>query len=401
MHKGQMKAMEGGTAEMSYAAQSSIQRGMWAQVAPVLLKCIKESSIDLLRICGQKVQVADFGCSSSLNAILQMCSVTEVLQQCYAALQASSGTNSLGGDTLQIMSHFSDLPSNDFNTLFHFLPPPFVSSSQPSQDSVGRDRDAKGSISSVVDCDQILSDIMADSEKLSNRKYFAAGVPGSFYNQLFPTDSIHIAMSSTALHFLSKVPDALTSGKIVNKGLIRPPPSAVGGPVREAYQAQAHEDLCTFLEKRGKELVSGGLLWMFMLGEAPTPFPDFMSEAMQALVEEGKLSQDVLDNLNLPIYDRRPEDIQAAVDSVGGVFHVKQLEHRELPTLSEIARQPELKAEQTARMQLAVILPTVREAIGEEKSEAFLSKMLEQACLHSDKFLARRPSVLAVVLQRT
>ncbi|KAJ1412940.1 SAM dependent carboxyl methyltransferase [Sesbania bispinosa] len=62
---------------------------------------------------------------------------------------------------------FNDLPSNDFNILFTNLP--------PQQD----------------------------------REYFVVGVPGSFYDRLFPEYSIHFAYTSYALHFLSKSPEEM------------------------------------------------------------------------------------------------------------------------------------------------------------------------------------------------
>ncbi|KAJ4844278.1 hypothetical protein Tsubulata_009828 [Turnera subulata] len=40
----------------------------------------------------------------------------------------------------------------------------------------------------------------------SSRKYFAAGVPGSFYGRLFPKSFLHFAHSSSALQWLSKIP---------------------------------------------------------------------------------------------------------------------------------------------------------------------------------------------------
>ncbi|ESQ54637.1 hypothetical protein EUTSA_v10027118mg [Eutrema salsugineum] len=60
---------------------------------------------------------------------------------------------------------FSDLPSNDFNTLFRSL-----------------EKQVNGS---------------------SQNKYFAAGVPGSFYKRLFPKGELHVVVTTSALQWLS------------------------------------------------------------------------------------------------------------------------------------------------------------------------------------------------------
>lgn len=72
-----------------------------------------------------------------------------------------------GGSLPEIEAFFSDLPSNDFNLLFKLL---------------------------------------TEKRKVdSPAKYFAGGVAGSFYDRLFPRGTIHVAVSLSALHWLSQV----------------------------------------------------------------------------------------------------------------------------------------------------------------------------------------------------
>lgn len=75
----------------------------------------------------------------------------------------------------EVQSFFNDLPGNDFNTLFGLLPP------------VKEQAEKEGGSSPLV------------------REYFAAGVPGSFYGRLFPTNSLHFAISLHCLHWISQV----------------------------------------------------------------------------------------------------------------------------------------------------------------------------------------------------
>ncbi|KAJ4961688.1 hypothetical protein NE237_021598 [Protea cynaroides] len=43
-------------------------------------------------------------------------------------------------------------------------------------------------------------------EAIKLKKYFAGGVLGSFHGHLFPKASLHLVLSSSALHWISKVP---------------------------------------------------------------------------------------------------------------------------------------------------------------------------------------------------
>ncbi|KAF2312955.1 hypothetical protein GH714_002083 [Hevea brasiliensis] len=92
------------------------------------------------------------------------------------------------------------------------------------------------------------------------RPYFAAGVPGSFHYQLFPTSSLHFIHASHALHWLSQVPNEVVdeNSPAWNRGKIfyLSAPEEVG----KAYAAQFAKDVGMFLDARATELVSGGML---------------------------------------------------------------------------------------------------------------------------------------------
>ncbi|CAI0447371.1 unnamed protein product [Linum tenue] len=79
------------------------------------------------------------------------------------------------------------------------------------------------------------------------------GVPGSFYDRLFLTDSLHFIHSSYSLHWRSRVPQGLEE----NKGNIYLTSSSPPG-VLEAYCKQFQTDFSSFLKFRSQELVTGG-----------------------------------------------------------------------------------------------------------------------------------------------
>ena len=117
---------------------------------------------------------------------------------------------------LEFQVFFSDRTANDFNTLFKSIP--------------------------------------------GNRKYFAAGVPGSFHGRLFPESSLHFAHTSHALHWISKIPEELLDkdSPAWNKGRIY----YLNSPreVYNAYRSRFYGDVENFLNARAKEIVQGGMM---------------------------------------------------------------------------------------------------------------------------------------------
>lgn len=113
--------------------------------------------------------IADLGCSCGSNTIFIIDVIVEHMSKRYEAI---------GQEPPEFSAFFSDLPSNDFNTLFQLLPPL-----------------ANNGCGSMEEC-------LASN---SHRSYFAAGVPGSFYRRLFPARSIDVFYSAFSLHWLSQV----------------------------------------------------------------------------------------------------------------------------------------------------------------------------------------------------
>lgn len=99
-----------------------------------------------------------------------------------------------------------------------------------------------------------------------NRQYYAAGVPGSFYDRLFPNSSLHFACSLFSLHWLSKIPKEVVDENSTawNKGRIHY--GSASDDVANAYAAQFSKGIEMFLNARAKEIVVGGMVALTMLG---------------------------------------------------------------------------------------------------------------------------------------
>lgn len=108
----------------------------------------------------ETITIADLGCSSGQNSLSTIKSMVEMI-------------NKVSDRSPEFYIHLNDLPTNDFNSVFRNL------SEFHQQFS-----DQKNGVSSSV---------------------FVSGCPGSFYERLFPKNSLHFVYSANSLHWLSKV----------------------------------------------------------------------------------------------------------------------------------------------------------------------------------------------------
>lgn len=102
------------------------------------------------------LRVADLGCSSGGNTLLCMSNVIDTVHN-------MCKENKYESPEFQV--YLNDLPDNDFNTVFKSIP--------------------------------------SFLEKYGN--CYIAGVAGSFYQRLFPTNTLNFVHSSYSLHWLSQV----------------------------------------------------------------------------------------------------------------------------------------------------------------------------------------------------
>ncbi|KAL3821081.1 hypothetical protein ACJIZ3_006986 [Penstemon smallii] len=288
-----MFSMKGGKGEASYANNSQAQ----ARHALSMLHLLKET-LDGVRLSSPEFPftVADLGCSSGSNTIYMVDVIIKHMSKRYEAE---------GFETPEFSAFFSDLPSNDFNTLFQLLP------------SYGGD--------SMEEC--LASD--------SHRSYFAAGVPGSFYKRLFPAKSIDVFYSAFSLHWLSQVPDVVLDKKSTayNEGRI-----FIHGAneiTANTYKKQFQADLGGFLRSRSKEIRSGGSMFLVCLGRTGTDpadqggagllFGTHFQDAWDDLVQEGLIASEKRDSFNIPVYAPSLEDFKEVVEADGS-FVVNKLE---------------------------------------------------------------------------
>ncbi|KAI8542506.1 hypothetical protein RHMOL_Rhmol08G0143200 [Rhododendron molle] len=288
----QVLHMNGGIGEASYASNSSVQKKVITMTKPIrdeaIVDLYKSSSNNPTTLC-----IADLGCSSGPNTLL-------VVSQLMETVHITCKT--LAHRTPEFQVYLNDLPGNDFNTIFKSLP--------------GFLKEMKKQMG------------------LGFGPCFVTGVPGSFYDRLFPSNSLHFVHSSYSLMWLSQVPAGLESR---NKGNIyigsNSPPN-----VLKAYHEQFQKDFTLFLQCRSVELVAGGRMVLTILGrksEDPTSKDgcyiwELMAMALNEMVAEGLIEEEKMDSFNIPQYTPSPAEVKSEVQKEGS-FSIDGLEVSTVP----------------------------------------------------------------------
>ncbi|KAG5554133.1 hypothetical protein RHGRI_011866 [Rhododendron griersonianum] len=268
--------MNGGDGTYSYAKNSLYQRACLNSVKDMIKEVIAEK-FDITCLNSNTIRMADLGCSVGPNTFIAMQNVLD-------AMVDSNQTSK------EFQVFFSDHVSNDFNTLFTSLPP--------------------------------------------DRQYFATAVPGSFHGRLFPKYSLHFVHSSSALHWLSEVPEVLLHKRSVawNKGRIHY--TSASEQVANAYAAQFEKDMDIFFSSRADEIVAGGMMILIMAAlpdevhhsELPAGVVfHFIEQSLIDMVKAGSVSEAEVDSFNLPIYAATPKEMTRLVER-NGCFKIERLE---------------------------------------------------------------------------
>ncbi|XP_042497474.1 probable methyltransferase TCM_000336 [Macadamia integrifolia] len=291
--------MVGGNGETSYAANSSLQK----RAIDLVKHITTDSIVDLyLATTPQKMAIADLGCSSGKNTLSMIGEIIDAIDRARRKLMVTNKNT-------EIQVFLNDLPSNDFNSIFSAWPD-FCREKLNSKCNGRNDRSQKPPFVCI------------------------AGVPGSFYGRLFPSDSLHFIHSSFGLHWLSRVPPAIydENGKSINKGKIyiseSSPPL-----VSEAYLMQFQEDFSLFLRSRSLELKSGGRMVLILLGRtdphhthsANSLLWELLSRSFAILVSQGDIDEEKLDSYEIHFYAPSKEEIEEEVRKEGS-FAIDQFE---------------------------------------------------------------------------
>jgi hypothetical protein len=169
------------------------------------------------------ILIADYGSSQGKNSLVPIgCAIRN--------LRPRIGANR------PICVFHVDQPSNDFNSLFEVL------TSDPGR------------------------------YELNQANVFPCAIGRSFYQQVLPSESVHLGWSSNAAMWLSRIP-SLIPGHFWS---VRST-----GAVRAAFETQAAEDWESFLSLRAREMKPGARLVVVL----PVPADDLASSGIAYLMD--------------------------------------------------------------------------------------------------------------------
>ncbi|XP_077211909.1 putative methyltransferase TCM_000336 [Tasmannia lanceolata] len=319
--------MKEGVGETSYAKNSLAQKEALHMVKHITIHTI----IDLyVSKTPQTLHIADLGCSSGSNALSVIGEIVKVLGEKCCEISKPMP---------EFQVFLNDLPTNDFNSLFVALP-------------------------------DFYNKLVKEGSSEGSPSVFVAGVPGSFYGRLFPSNSLDFIHSSFSLHWLSQVPPGLfdKDGKSINKGkmyISKTSPKSV----TEAYFMQFQEDFTHFLKLRSKELISGGRMVLMMQGRKGRDQTDrnnilyweLLAEAFASIVSLGEVEQELVDSYDIHFYSPSLEEVEGIVQSEGS-FEIDHLEGIEIGRNSSKAIKTGRATAMTIR---AIQEPLIRHKFGD------------------------------------
>jgi SAM dependent carboxyl methyltransferase len=225
----------------------------------------------------QLIVIADYGSSQGHNSLIPM-------QAAINVLRTRIGSNR------EISVVHTDLPENDFTTLFQTL-------------------------------------ITSPESYLRNDgAVFASAIGRSYYEQIFPTASVSLGWSSWAVQWLSRTPAPIPDQ--VQVAFSR------DAAVRSAFARQAAEDWQTFLAMRERELCAGARLVILAMAVDDNgefgygPLLDAMYSTLTEMVDCGFLLAEELQRMAIPTVGRSRADFLApfAVNGRFSGLHVEEIE---------------------------------------------------------------------------
>jgi len=280
----------------------------------------------------QSLVVADYGCSQGANSLVP---IKVAIRNLRPRLQ--------NGRAISIFH--VDQPLNDFNCLIEVL------SSHPKRYS------------------------------LDEPNVFPNVIGRSFYEQVLPSESVHLGWSSYAAIWLSRVPSLIADHIF--------PPCATG-EVRVAFERQAAEDWQTFLSMRSREMRHGARLVVVLPTTRPRgsyTFTEFMNVAnivLREMVDDGAITAAERARMVLLSYPRRKDELLAPFGTDGQFqsLVVEECEAQLLPNPGWLDYQRDGDAEALARTQAAffraVFTPSLAAALDSIQQRNFADQLQER-----------------------
>lgn len=224
------------------------------------------------------IVIADYGAGTGHNSVLPIGAAISVLRK------RTRPEHSV------LVTH-TDVPDNDFTALFRTL------TDDP------------------------------DSYLKRDRFSFGSAVGRSYYTQILPSNSVNLAWSSWAVHWLSRTPMPVDDHVI----------SAYSTDVdaKAAYARQAAHDWHEFIAFRGRELAPGGRLVVMTMGVDADgalgfePLITALVDTLSDLVADGVLTDEERRAMSVPVVGRSAKEFESPF-APSGAFERLSIAHLDL-----------------------------------------------------------------------
>ncbi len=148
----------------------------------------------------------------------------------------------------------------------------------------------------------------------------------SYLTQILPPESVHLAWSSWAIHWLSRTPAEITDHVQISY--------SADTAARAAYARQAAHDWHEFIAFRGRELHPGGQLVVMAMGQHEDgqfglgPLLDALTATLSDLHAQGVLTADERRRMTIPVVGRTERDFRSPFAPSGRFerLHITHLE---------------------------------------------------------------------------
>ncbi|KAL1200902.1 Farnesoic acid carboxyl-O-methyltransferase [Cardamine amara subsp. amara] len=266
--------MIGGEGPNSYRQHSKYQGALVEAAKEKINEAISTKlNIDLT---SKLANIADFGCSTGPNTFFAIQTILDAVENKYQ-------------QDIEFQVFFNDSSNNDFNSLFKTLPP--------------------------------------------TRKYFATGVPGSFFGRVLPRNTLHVGVSSFSIHFVSMIPKEFKNrdSPLWNKDIYC---TGFSKKIEKLYLDQYKIDMEIFLNARAQELMSSGLLLLLggclpngvkMSETVNGMMTDIIGSSLSEIAKKGIIDQKRLDTFKLPVYFAQVDVLKQIIED-NGCFTIEVFE---------------------------------------------------------------------------
>lgn len=267
--------------EGEYSAATKGCFDVIAAATPAVLSSVSEMTLPA--VGSRAFTVADYGTADAGTSLGLISKIIDTVRD-------------RGGDKLEVQVHYEDQKDNEWKSVFnHAL------GHKETSDAYG---------------------VVQKPAYTPDNGVFVSASGIGFHNQAYPSSSIDLAVSFTAMHWLSKGPNSLAGQRAMHSARLQNPPVA--------EMEQASSDWQAIMKARAKELRSGGRMVIvnfckskegYFLGQSSrgASMWDSFETAWARLHADGDIDEDEALGVSFPNYYRTSEECINGIKAIPGL----------------------------------------------------------------------------------